>query len=241
MPSRDDARILTPEEKTCSTCAGVKPITEFFRHSHYPDGYRAQCKDCHKKKVERLAGQTRPRGLCACGCGKEIFLLDPRGRPRVSAAGHEKENMKDRFWRQVEKTETCWLWKGTCSGGYGSFSMPPTSRHKGHIRRTHKVSWEWENGPIPEGKQINHHCDVKNCVRPEHLYLGTHTDNMRDAFARGQLVRPKGEANLNAKLTEEAVRMIRASSSTGTAMAQKFGVSQSAISAVRAGKTWCHV
>lgn len=93
---------------------------------------------------------------------------------------------QERFWRRVNKTDSCWLWTGTKnSAGYGRLVV-------GGIKKAaHRYSYELHNGPVPEGLFVCHHCDVKPCVNPAHLYAGTHADNMRDASERGLLSVPK--------------------------------------------------
>jgi hypothetical protein len=79
----------------------------------------------------------------------------------------------ERFWAQVDKTETCWIWSGYKStNGYGR------ARHNGKQVQAHRVSWEDENGPIPAGKVLDHICHNRACVRPEHLRVTTHKQNM---------------------------------------------------------------
>lgn len=94
-------------------------------------------------------------------------------RPRLrDAAG---------FWAMVVKTEGCWEWTGAkFKTGYGAVNI-------GHrIVTTHRRSWELTNGPIPEGLFVLHHCDNRPCVRPDHLFLGTHQDNMTDMVSKGR-------------------------------------------------------
>lgn len=79
-----------------------------------------------------------------------------------------------RFWSRVEKTDGCWLWRGVPSQKYGSLGINGKNYH------AHRVSYEIHHGPIPDGLFVCHRCDVGRCVNPEHLFLGTHQDNMTD-------------------------------------------------------------
>ena len=88
---------------------------------------------------------------------------------------------EDRFWDKVDKRskDECWNWIGGINdGNYGIFVI----EHK--YCRAHRVSWEIANGPIPENKLILHRCDNRKCVNPNHLYCGTHSDNMYDREKR---------------------------------------------------------
>ena len=88
----------------------------------------------------------------------------------------------ERFWSKVAKGDRCWLWKAGTSHGYGSF------RVDGKVRRAHVVSWKLEHGSYPE-LYVCHSCDTPLCVRPDHLFLGTQVDNMRDCVIKGRIDR----------------------------------------------------
>lgn len=89
-----------------------------------------------------------------------------------------------RFFAKVDKTSSrigCWLWTGARStGGYGCLSVG------GKQALAHRFSYEMAHGPIPAGKLACHKCDVRCCVNPDHIFIGTHTDNARDRAAKGR-------------------------------------------------------
>ncbi len=93
-----------------------------------------------------------------------------------------------RFWTKVEKTDTCWVWKGSRhKQGYGYFVIGSRVDGSRKIALAHRWIWEQINGPIPDGLNLLHTCDNPPCVNyVEHLYLGTQSDNMRDREARGR-------------------------------------------------------
>lgn len=137
--------------------------------------------------------------------------------------------VETRFWNHVDKTETCWLWNGKPNkDGYGRLQV------SGYPREAHRISWEINVGPIPSGMYVCHQCDIKICVRPDHLYIGTGADNISDTFG--------GERNWRAKLTLEQVDHIRKEyNSDGISYAElgrKYGVSGACVWRIIAGKSW---
>lgn len=96
-----------------------------------------------------------------------------------------KRPMPERFWLKVDKSGECWLWTSYINPcGYGQFQE--TSYRS---ERSHRVAWRIVNGPIPDGMFVLHRCDVRRCVNPAHLFLGTNDDNMADKVAKGRQAR----------------------------------------------------
>jgi hypothetical protein len=106
----------------------------------------------------------------------------------------------------------------------------------------HRYIYEECFGLIPKGMIVRHKCDNRLCINPEHLELGTHTDNMEDMTKRERQCR--GENSPFAKLTEKDIPVIRELLREGiktTEIAKKFNVSRAAISSIKHNKTWTHV
>lgn len=96
-----------------------------------------------------------------------------------------------RFWAKVRTGPDCWEWQAARSPqGYGRFQLD------GRAQRAHRVSWEMAHGPVPAGLFVCHHCDNPACVRPEHLFLGTPSDNTKDAFAKGRQTNPRPQSGM---------------------------------------------
>lgn len=118
----------------------------------------------------------------------------------------------EKFWRQVNKNGPivrpelgpCWLWTGACAkSGYGVLNIK-LAVCSWKVTTTHRIAWALATGEIPSPAwMICHHCDVRLCVRPDHLFKGTAADNNRDMFEKGRYARPA------ARLTPEAVNEIR--------------------------------
>jgi len=165
----------------------------------------------------------------------------------------------ERFEKYVVRTDGCWLWRGFRNrAGYGKLWSGITVNGKQNDKRyAHRVSYELHRGPIPPGMCVLHHCDTPSCVRPDHLFLGTHADNVHDKMRKGRgntgdrngsrthpEAFPRGSQVAQAKLTESDVTAIlerHASGCSGAALAREYGVSASAIHHILHGVTWKHV
>ena len=146
---------------------------------------------------------------------------------------------KERFWSRVSvQPEGCWDWLGAnFANGYGSICK---NGKQGYV---HRFSWELHYGAIPENLWVLHHCDNRHCVRPDHLFLGTRLDNVRDMEAKGRGRQLAGEQHNMAKLTEADVREIRAKRGivVGRELARTFGVTPTTISHIQKMQHWKHI
>lgn len=156
----------------------------------------------------------------------------------------------ERFFSKIDKTAKCWLWTSCIDPkGYGQFTVA------NHTRRAHRISWELHYGAIPPSYCILHACDVRHCVNPAHLFLGTPRDNMQDCKAKGRLATgdrhgfklhperlARGESNGAAKLTMRKVQEIRRlyaiGSYTKKKLGERFGVCGTTISHIIWFVTW---
>ena len=140
-----------------------------------------------------------------------------------------------RFWDfvSVKNKDECWEWNGcTIPNGYGKIQI----FKKSYL--VHRISWLIHFGYYPEGKLVCHICDNKKCVNPSHLFLGTHKDNYEDSAKKDRNC--IGERNGFSKLTKEDVLSIVLLKDEMNKMdiSRKFGVSDSAVHDIFAGRTW---
>lgn len=147
------------------------------------------------------------------------------------------------FWSKVDKNGPggCWLWTSYCNErGYGLM------RHKGRKNfRAHRFSWELVHGPTPSDRFCLHKCDVRRCVNPDHMFLGSYQENMDDMVSKGR------QRNGKERLTPAQVLEIRANPpskyNTGKWVgarqemeeyAKKYGVSPCTIGHILSGRCW---
>lgn len=138
------------------------------------------------------------------------------------------------FYSIPEPNSGCLLWLGhVTTSGYGDLRL------NGRQNIAHRLSWETVNGPIPDGLFACHKCDVRTCINPAHLFLGTHQDNVDDQVMKQR--QSFGVRNGRAKLSEAEVMEILSAVGTNIAVGEKYGVSDTVISYIRSGKAWGHL
>lgn len=146
-----------------------------------------------------------------------------------------------RFWSKViisdDYINQCWIWTGYINNGYGSVYV------NGKQIRAHIFSYQSYNGPFLKNLLIRHTCDIKTCVNPNHLLIGTHQDNMDDAVERNKIAH--GEKQGISILTENKAKFILISLLNDTyssrQLANMFGVKRTTINKISSGRNWKRV
>lgn len=155
--------------------------------------------------------------------------------------GSIRTNPQIRFWAMVSKgsPDKCWPWTGFRGRkGYGHFSNHHFY-YGGKFMHSHRWAWEYTYGEVPKDLQVCHKCDNPPCCNPNHLFLGTNSDNQQDSFRKGR-VKIRGEYGRNRKLTKEQVEQIRSLPEcvTGKAIARMFSIGASQVSRIKNNQSW---
>ena len=153
-----------------------------------------------------------------------------------------EQKVIDRFWSKVDvdlNNNSCWEWTAYRNkDGYGILTI-----NKKRFR-ANRVAYMIERGDIPEGMHVCHRCDNPPCVSPNHLFLGTRSDNMQDMLSKGRGNKTRGSEHANAKLTETDIPVIRerlANNEKDSDIAKDYGIKPRAISYIKNGRTWKHI
>lgn len=194
----------------------------------YPVGSVCKHPGCNLK--------PRVRGLC----DKHYSRLQRHGDTHTTKAVPRDISLKDRILRSIVVDDNgCWIWQERLnSDGYGIMSI--LSRQ----RPVHRVVYKEWVGDIPEGKEVCHTCDVRNCCNPEHLFVATHLENVRDMIRKGRKFSTKGSNNPNAILDENDVNdifMRLLKMEPVDSIADFFGVAPRVVHNIKNLKAWLHV
>jgi hypothetical protein len=154
------------------------------------------------------------------------------------------EKFLRRFWGNIGPiTSRCWDWIGAKRGmGYGTIRLSADAGECQQLR-SNRVAWEVLNGKeIPDGMCVCHCCDNPGCVNPDHLFLGTHANNMADMASKGRST--CGEKHSRAILSDsDVLRIVSLSSGNRSqrSIASEFKVSEQAVSHIVTGRRWSHL
>jgi len=139
----------------------------------------------------------RVKGLC----DKHYARLQRHGSTFDTKADPRDISLKQRIRRNIKKDENgCWIWqKGLSVDGYGKLSID------GKKQSVHRIAYQEWIGPIPDGKEVCHTCDVRNCCNPKHLFVGTHKENIQDMHKKGRAHPIGGDENPRSTIKESDV------------------------------------
>jgi hypothetical protein len=154
----------------------------------------------------------------------------------MARTGRPETPIRYRFLKKIifDSESGCWHWGGARSPqGYGFIK-----RKDGVQLRAHRLAYELIHGQIPAGTFVCHCCDTPDCVRPAHLFLGSHQDNMDDMVRKGRAPRMGGARNGAARLSPGEVVEIRRADGTYRLIAERFGISPSAVGLIKRGERW---
>jgi hypothetical protein len=231
----------------------------------------ALIKKGHGKYCSRTCYEQAKRVSCTCLACQKTFTLPlsaiTKGEGKYCSRAcfnqHRLVPMEERFWSHVERAEGCWLWQGhRNTRGYGQFNIDAT-----HPVGAHRIAYELTYGPIPPDLHCCHHCDNPPCVRPDHLFLGTRSDNSQDMVRKGRAyaqvyperlkrgiehptnlhpeIVKRGIEHSKAKVTEDEVREIRYLRNIEQwplkRLAAHFGISLGNVQKIATYNAWQHI
>lgn len=189
-----------------------------------------RCENCSKTLVQRddeRVYEWRRRRFCGRSCARQF---GPR-RPLATKMARYTDTSLGQG-----PHGTCHIWTGCRSAdGYGTLT------HQGGTKLAHRLAFEMNGGRDFDGLLVCHSCDTPSCVNPDHLFLGTVSDNMADMTAKGRQRCPKGEEHLKSKLTSDQVRAIRQDDRIFRVIAADYGVTRTLIGLIKRRSVWRHV
>lgn len=139
-----------------------------------------------------------------------------------------------RYWEKINKSQGCWLWTGACNGCNRGVYTLKNGKSYVAARIMYRLYYEVDPGKLC----VCHTCDNTRCVNPEHLWLGTQLENIKDRDEKNHQNRPKGARNPRARLTPKEVVLIQRSTEKSSVLAKRFNITAGTIWRIRTGKRW---
>lgn len=205
----------------------IKKIQKYKKTPYQPAKWLCKC-DCGKERIT-VESNLHSNWLKSCGCheykNKKIHDLE-----------NMKEIIKDKINKNIKIDKNgCWIWqRAKHRQGYGHLS------YERRPQLAHRVAWIVFKGKIPKKSKVCHKCDVPSCVNPDHLFLGTQKENMKDAYDKGRMIDRKLGRRRN-KLTYDQVLEIKKLNAQGISrkeLENKFNVKKTCIAKILRGDSW---
>ena len=196
------------------------------------------CEYCHKEFKPR--DKIQVGRFCSSLCNRKVLRKKQLEDHQIYLS-NETEDQKLQWLKEhyekfvIKRNDDCWDWSGSKVHGYANFN------HRGKIMKAHRASWIVHNGLIPSGMFVLHKCDVRHCTRPDHLFLGDHTDNMRDMACKKRTGVSLGEKNKASVLKMAQVIRIKELLNMGVSamrISKDFKVNVNTIRSIKYGITW---
>jgi hypothetical protein len=197
--------------------------------------------------VEGCGGKHNARGLCKMHYSQQ-YEAEKAALRKPSVIKQRQDRLVKNFWAKMDKSgpphprlgTPCWIWQGadthhgTYSYGYGKLG------NKSYL--AHRRAFTLATGIEPGKLYVCHKCDVPLCCNPDHLFLGTQLDNMKDAATKGRLRYARGEQS-SSELSETVAQQILdlKGQMQQKDIAAKFGVSKQLVSRIHRRVCWRHL
>ena len=180
--------------------------------------------DCNRKAVAKGYCDKHYRRVLKRGD------VNNYGKRKVDE-GNEVERFHKKY---VIKESGCWIWTSGTRPNNKGVLYPRHWTDGGKSVGAHRFSFELSNGKIPKGMYVCHKCDTPLCVNPDHLFVGSHDDNMRDMVKKGRSFTGRGEDKKGrSKLTNVQAEIIRRHDMPQSKIAAMFGISQTTVSRIK--------